>query len=82
MLYGKVNVPSRVTVSRDVQNIVDETTARLIDRFEVRAIAITNMLQRQTHELTTESQGQDPLVCRWVAGSERNVLPRRHSSLA
>ena len=40
MLYGRVNVPSRVTVSRDVQHIVDETMTRLIDRFEVRCIVV------------------------------------------
>ncbi|PIL32862.1 hypothetical protein GSI_04980 [Ganoderma sinense ZZ0214-1] len=34
MLYGKVQIPSRVTVSRDVQLILDETMARLMDRFE------------------------------------------------
>nr|VWO98345.1 PPM-type phosphatase domain-containing protein [Ganoderma boninense] len=34
MLYGKVHIPSQVTVFQDVQLILDETMARLIDRFE------------------------------------------------
>ncbi|KAI0749933.1 hypothetical protein C8Q80DRAFT_1101255, partial [Daedaleopsis nitida] len=34
MLYGKVEVPSRVTVSRDIQLILDETLAKLIQQFE------------------------------------------------
>ncbi|RPD53481.1 hypothetical protein L226DRAFT_443646, partial [Lentinus tigrinus ALCF2SS1-7] len=34
MLYAKVEVPSRFTVSRDIQTILDETTARLLQRFE------------------------------------------------
>ncbi|RPD54706.1 hypothetical protein L226DRAFT_470113, partial [Lentinus tigrinus ALCF2SS1-7] len=34
MLYGKVELPSRVTVSRDVQRIVEETKTSLMKRFE------------------------------------------------
>lgn len=43
MLYGKVQIPSRVTVSRDVQLILDETMARLVDHFEVRLTCFISM---------------------------------------
>lgn len=36
VLYGKVQISSRVIVSRDVQVVLDETMVHLIDRFEVR----------------------------------------------
>ncbi|PIL30809.1 hypothetical protein GSI_06977 [Ganoderma sinense ZZ0214-1] len=34
MLYGKVQIPSCITVSHDVQLILDETMAQLMDQFE------------------------------------------------
>ena len=59
MLYGRVNVPSRVTVSRDVQHIVDETMTRLIERFEVRYILILTLRRNDiltVHNRTTRAR--------------------------
>ena len=37
MLYAKVQVPSRGSVARDIQLVMNETRARLVRRFEVRS---------------------------------------------
>ncbi|KAI1784914.1 hypothetical protein LXA43DRAFT_900837 [Ganoderma leucocontextum] len=39
MFYRKVHIPSRVTISRDIHNIVDKCTTRVIELFEVHPSA-------------------------------------------
>ena len=72
MLYPKVQLPSRVTVSRDVQDIFERTRSRLKDLLKVCAVSPFQCVHTLTLLMNTVTPGPHSRLHRWLDVAERH----------
>ena len=81
MLYARVQIPSRHTVSRDVQTIMDETRARVLDYFKV-CLYIYAYTPYMTKTGLQGATREGPYLRGRLDVSEHVCVPRRDGALA
>lgn len=81
MLYGKVKIPSCVTILHDIQNIINKSMAWLINRFEVRDPGSDSKYAPQAN-CCAEPFIQGPPLRGWLEHTKRHVFPWCHCALA
>ena len=80
MLYSRVEIPSRITVARDIRRILEDAEQRLIGYLDVRHIDFCISLYLLTLRVP-DGPWQHPHLRGWLDDPQHDSSARHHRAL-
>ena len=80
MLYARAETPSRISVSRDIQHLLEHARTQLVARLGVRAVDVT-VPRVLMLVAVAGSPWQNPPLCGWLDLSKLHVISGSYGAL-